>query len=202
MPLNIPASAEVEPKEVREFKTKVETIAKRYAKQHNLCSVVDKALAEMGVGKPADPINVTVEVMVPVTMVIEMDKGDFAGKTPEEEAQIVAAHLSKTGNLIVDSNITRPRRAPRMTKGDLDVRDVSEWTPEPTQVGTTVVPSGYEPRFTSDQGRVSHLLTVFQAEEQRRGRYAAAACGASSYYWTSHSYRDEGRVCQKCMDRT
>ena len=197
MPLDLSEHEEVN-SELNEFKTKVEVIAKKYAKEHNWCEVVDRALAEIGI-EPTG-LRAMVDVQVTVQMPISLDSiTDLVGKTPEEINTTIAEKMVQDGFVLVPAHQSHGIRYlsthDRLNADRFKVTDVNELTGSSTING---VPMGYVAVFTSDEGRVSHYV-LQSGMESRYG--SSALCGASVYRWREHSSRDEGRVCAKCRQR-
>lgn len=71
--------------ELAEFKKRVAVVARRYAREHGLCDVLDTALRELDI-EPAE------QQMVVITLRIPEDKFDFNQEEMEVE-EVVAAQL-------------------------------------------------------------------------------------------------------------
>jgi len=197
MPLDLSEHEEVN-SELNEFKTKVEVIAKKYAKEHNWCEVVDRALAEIGI-EPTG-LRAMVDVQVTVQMPISLDSiTDLVGKTPEEINTTIAEKMVQDGFVLVPAHQSHGIRYlsthDRLNADRFKVVDVNELSNNITVNG---IPMGYAPMFTSDEGRVSHYVLRSELEN----RYGTSAlCGANVYRWRERSDRDEGRTCAKCQQR-
>jgi hypothetical protein len=66
-------------------------------------------------------------------------------------------------------------------------------------------PDGFIHFFTSNEGRVAHLIRDPNREDTERWLSRGAhyaLCGASSFAGTQNSARSEDRVCKKCLERT
>jgi hypothetical protein len=193
MPLNIEATETTEPAEVAALKKKVEAVAKRYAKRHNWCSVVDVALEEMGVHDKPVRMQVEVEYVVPIKARLEIDPTQFAGKTEEEQHALMASLLRGSTSTYFRED-TRQITTPEF--GEVTVSSLNEYVIPPMVIGDYTVPEGILARYTSREGRVAHLL---RPNAGHNTRYAAALCGTSSYHWTENSARSENRVCANCQ---
>jgi hypothetical protein len=199
MPLDLSEHEEVN-SELNEFKNRVEVIAKRYAKQHRWCEVVDQALAEIGI-EPTG-IRATVDVQVTVQMPVSLESiTDLVGKTPEEINEAIAAKMVRDQFVLVPARQEHGVRYlsthDRIRPEQLTVVDINELEGAPQING---VPMGHRRGFTSNEGRVVHFVS--DAYWRETSWHSRALCGAQpSYQWSETSERDENRTCAKCLDR-
>lgn len=196
MPLGIPAGEGGDSPEVIALKAQVEQTARKYAREHNWCSVVNQALKEMGI-EPSETINITVEGMVPFALDVAVPKAIFAGLSEDEE-------MTAAAKLLDEGSITyHPpggvRRVPGTTAkgGSMLVASVEMYAGKVDDD----LPEGYAKVFTSSEGRVAHILDHGESSRRRDGRWAVALCRAESYSWAETSARDEGRTCARCSER-
>lgn len=198
MTLNI--QQEAEHPEVTALKEKVREVAKRYARRHDWCSVVDDALREMGV-EEARPqrINVSIRFTSPMLdgeqeTTARFFVRDLVGKSEAEQNAWVAEQIAPTVRL-GGASVTIP----------VTVLDLTHMEPQ----GLDAVPEGYVAFYTSAEGRVAHLMQTPGAV--RRGMVTMTdylsrhpvygMCGAGGYGQVEESTRSEGRVCKRCSDR-
>lgn len=198
MPLNIELPVEsVENPELEEFKRTVVVAARKMAKRHGLCSVVDDTLEGIGLD-PKLPEKSTqkveVQLTIPVTAVLDMDIHGLAGLTPQQQNAKVAEAITATVTL--KSNVTGDKR---VSANSVTVLDLNE-PPAPVP-GERVVPAGYVGRFIGEDGRVMHLVdpNAFTTDWRGNGQWAYAMCsGAYVNNEQETSRRDEGRMCANC----
>jgi len=69
--------------ELERFKAQVVEVAQRYAREHDLCEVVDEALKEMGLDKMNEFTKVKVLVHVPLVIPVEVRAGLVTGLDDE-----------------------------------------------------------------------------------------------------------------------
>ena len=99
----------IEKTELEVFQEKVVRIAKQYAKDHDWCSTVDKALKEMGLDPKANAANtITVEVKHINVTYLDIARSDLAGLTPEQELALVATKLPQGVEVVSAERATQP----------------------------------------------------------------------------------------------
>jgi hypothetical protein len=200
MALRIPA---VEGKdELTAFQQQVIRTADAYGKKHNLCSVLDQALADLGLSradlKNTQPGRVRVKAAVELELdLVYSDISEFAGMSPSQERAKVAKLLD---DVLKKAKLTAPNGQGVTIDKDFTAElKVESVDPGPTPQRLSILDGGLRPEyklaFTGPEGRVSHIVS---GESDTWG-YVYSACGVSSYDgWPSTSSRDEGRVCAQC----
>ena len=164
-----------ESSELETFKHHVWEVAKKYASEYDWCSVVDKALIELGVHEPED-VSVNVETQIG-TVTIRVAKDDLPSDPDEQRAFLASAigpvriankSMSIGADFIIDATIA-------------DVQPVNS------------VPYGSEDdwKFTSDEGWVRHYVGKLSGD---------SACGVYNGLWEQHSSRDSGGFCKECSN--
>jgi hypothetical protein len=191
---------------MRDLKTKVVTVAKREAKTHNWCSVVDRALVEVGLGPQWE--TVAVEMTVPLSMNLDVDKNIYENLDPEWVQTTLQTALDSLPRQGVEGGV-RFRGSQKVQVGTPEITKFEKAEQQaPVVLGThdVVPPPGYEARYTSHEGRVLHYVQV--RNERATANYnrlqRSALCNgsnATSYYWSETSNRAEGRVCAECQRR-
>lgn len=165
---------DMETPELVAYKRLVQEVARKYAVKHRMCGVVDKALAEIGIG---------VETMVPIT--VETAMLDLKIELPlrklkesEDHTELVLAasrdaltkfRRSNVSVKLTEEHITGCRaESPLATIGPEEEQD-ERW--------------GY----VSDEGRVRHFFLAW-----------GPACGIYGVK-QNHSARGTGRRCAHCL---
>jgi hypothetical protein len=195
MPLNI--EVEQEHPDVTALKEQVREVAQKYARRHNWCAEVNRALAEAGIIDPR-PKKMSVEILFTVgdseeqRAIKRFPLADLAGKTPEEQNAWVAEQITPKVEVA----------GVEVTSLNVMVRDLNEVT-RAARSGLEY-PTGYVHFYTSNDGRVAHLMEdpgveVTDGWLQRNGRYAL--CTQVAYLAVTESARSEGRVCPHCLAR-
>lgn len=198
--------------EVTVLKRHVRSVAQKYAERHGWCDVVNKALAEAGITDNSK-IHVCVTFRVggvdlDFTTVQRYSVGDLSGKTDEEQRVWVAEQIQIEQDVMV-AGVTM----------ELPVEVISLENASTPGIGDVEVPVGYLPIYTSEEGRVAHLIGEHSVPEyaqeseeayanwlrnQRMGSDIKALCRAGDY-WTRPVVRspraDTGRVCATCTKR-
>jgi hypothetical protein len=218
MPLNI--SVEAEHPDVTVLKAKVREVAKRYTKKHGWCAEVNKALREAGI---EDDAKVKVEIKFTVSGSAEQTATQtfaasaLAGKTAEEQNAWVADQIAPKV-VVAGVEVTLP-----VTVIDLTLVEEIKPVPAAGYKDGMDYPDGYVHFYTSNEGRVAHLVrkdsvldtdlavagsgpghAVSVINAWLRQRRIRALCGTEPSYYgqaTASSVRAEGRVCQNCQSR-
>lgn len=200
----IEAELEAARQRERELKETVITTARKYAVQHNLCTVVDQALEEAGLGPKY--VGVELSLNIPAKVELQVDETFLEGMTEEQKTDYVARQISDALLLLVDAKKATglirgnvgvgggPRHRipdPKVTLGSIMVEGIGELPPPPPRPYNP--PTGYEALYCPE-GRVLHFVVI-----GRRG-YTTSLCGnQASHNWRSNSARGEGRVCGRCQ---
>lgn len=191
---------EVEHPDVTALKEKVAQTAREYASAHGWCSVVEDCLREAGVTGAPGPRNITVEVTFTVNGGEEQKATHRFLRDPLAEAQSVEAqHQYVLEQIVVPSTVLGVEIRP-----EVQIIDLNE-TDRLSRDGL-VYPDGYVHAYYSREGRVAHLFPepVNEVENMRRWIRSGlhhAMCGGLMSAPTQESYRSEGRVCKKCLER-
>lgn len=183
MPITI--EGEVEHPDVTALKQRVREVAETYAKRHNWCREVQRALAEAGI---VDETRLHVQVDFHIEgadaqqTTIRVPQSDLAGKTRRQQHALVADLLSP------EVAIGRV-----MVKVPVRIDDLNL-----VESAAGAIHEGYVLRYTSDEGKVQHILN----EDALRNSpyFSSAECGASGS-WVENSLRGENRVCTRCTTR-
>lgn len=177
-----------EPEQVRELKERVRTVAKKYARTHDLCSVVDAALIEMGLGVTYK--KVVMRAQVPVDVTVDINEDVLAAMSPEQQQAFIAERVAfKVAGSAATSDV---RRVSVVVDKVIAAGEVHE--PEGAELRNEPPPN-YNALYTSSEGRVLHFVP-----EQRAMRGGQPLCGAPfGYSWTPHSSRGENRTCAECI---
>lgn len=194
-------------RKMRDQRLSTVTVARRYAKAHNLCGVVDNALQEAGLLGRTTRKDIHIKLDAIVT--IEVDEEAYADIDQEaliEELQTKVKPTNLTwdlGNLTAASSVAYGSTAsvpPRTRFGDVEVLSIES---AQTNQGTwNFAPlGGTRFLYTSEEGRRAHMVP-------ERGRsYSAAICGAyPKVQWDVTSSRAQyvgtiNGVCAACADR-
>ena len=191
--------------ELERFKAQVVEVAQRYAREHDLCGVVDEALAEMGLDKMNEFSQIKVLVSVPMVVPMEVRTGLISGISDEETKakvqELLSPVLTRTAGLnFSDYRTVRPIQNARRGTADPEVGPPSVQEVIPYTPGNQPVlgVAGYVRRYSSDDGRVMHYVRPDDADR----RHGYAVCGTLSYGWTETSARSTGNVCRRCAERT
>lgn len=173
----------------------VREVARKYAERHDLCAVVDEALAEMGVNPVVnDGVEFFAIVNIPHLLDLSANPEDLVGLTPEQEKQYVLDRVKATryaamGVTHLGDNSPDFALDDYNLHGQIEVVEVMAERPS-TTIGGITLPPGWYPRFTSS-GAAIHLAYSTQANY--------AVCG------TSVDYPYDGRrvtgICRRCSKR-
>lgn len=227
MPLNIEVTEPTEHPDVTALKQKVAEAAKEHSRR-NHCGEYKSWLRQLGI-EDVKAKKIVVEITF-TAFGVEGQKAtkafpekDLVGKTAEEQNAWVAEQISEKVT-IAGTQVAIP-----LTVTDLNpAEDAVVLTEASPSWGTTglglVVPYGYTHVYTSNEGRVAHLvrlndetlrqlhLTNGEREQENiiltflnrgngyRGR-ATAACSTDPGAWggwARASSRSENRICQNC----
>lgn len=193
--------------ETREMRIKVVETARKYAVQHNLCTVVDEALEEAGLGPQVEAIQV--ELVVPTTISVSVDVNQLEGMSDDEKKMYIASRLRINTTVAPDNTLLvrsvgvgggRRHLQTVVEIGEIEVKGIGTVPPPPPDPHGA--PPGYVARYTSNDGRVLHFFSVEAAASDRT---VTAVCQNTPYiYGTSlreHSVRGENRVCHACATR-
>lgn len=184
-------------KELADLKKNVTTVAQREAKKHNWCSVVDKALEEMGLGPKW--VRGSIEVNVKLRVNCDVDENVYPNDQSEtrESLRLEIENSLKIPKTFSAAGLKFAKTAQSVTVANVSLGDVDfePYLPTEERPVDTDVPDGFQARFTSNDGRVRHYVPIL-----RRGRLYAM-CLKSSRDWSESSTRDEGRVCAECVRR-
>ena len=151
---------------------------------------VDSVLEDLGVDIDLKP-DATAEVtmMVPLVVKVPIISKEFAGLNIDQENELLLQKAAK----IIDGAFDKHKKA---SLGDLEMAHVARSNLIADVDESLEVPTGYLARYTSNDGRVLHLIP----EDWITNTYQGALClGSYSYDWTDESLRAEDRLCYKCM---
>lgn len=184
MPLAIPAKADQD--ELERYKQRVYVEAKKMAKRHGLCDVVDKTLEALDVPPYVPEMRaVDVEVTFKGTMSVKVDVNQMAGMTPEDEKKYL-------------ENLVKDKPVKNLTVKVKDAKFGEDFS-------VKNIPEGYVALFASNEGRVRHIFdgAVAQARSgEASSSYSLCGSNIGWYNYVSHlveeSPRDEGRICARC----
>lgn len=173
-------------------KKQVAIIAKEYAKKHNLCSVVDQALRDIGIDPDiAKPKVVRAKANITLTFdfTTDLDLSDFSGLDETEQN-------AKLLDLINEKKVTIPTTAiDNNAVGYVNsIDEVDANTPGPNGLRY-----GFAYSFTSNEGRVRHIIQ--NTSDIYLGHYTLCNYGVIYGDLRTTSTRDEGRVCAGCSER-
>lgn len=190
-------------KEMRDLKVRVIDTARKYAKNHGLCDVVERALDEAGID--LEYKRVQIEMTVPVVIVAEIDATLIESATDEEKAQIILENIKlqpapeQRGRL----QTSLLRNARFVSMGDVKGAVVSVGE---VASGTSIYdynnpPPRYLCMYMGWDGRVAHFI--------RSGHSEYALCGIWHTNWRDYTgstqkKNDDGSVavCKKCLKRS
>lgn len=208
----------------REERVRLVDIAQRYAKNHNLCSVVDQALTEAGLFGQTVKKKITADVSMEVY--IDVDAEIFDGMTEDEQkealqkAQITGVVWKADASAVRGvANGTRQLTQPTTNIGEIVVKSVETVDANAVISGTTgnaVLPAGFLALYTAPEGRVLHIVEAIGLENRNVGSMVnvdgvdfrvrnTPLCGRSMWgygnrIWMPTSTRSVGRYCQGCRD--
>jgi hypothetical protein len=184
--------------ENRATKTKAVEVARKAAKKHNWCHVIDEVLEEAGL--VGEMVEREVEMLVPVTIRCRVS----AEQIEDDDGWACLARQAKVSGIIweLTGDGVRPLRGNNQPAAgdyeaeDIEIIDVREIPPPPPRVEGTP-PAGCRVAFVSIEGRVRHYF------REDAGYQDTALCGATSYFSRAveRSSRDSGRICKKCEER-
>jgi stress-induced morphogen len=183
MPITI--EGDTEHPDVTALKQRVREVAEQYAKRHNWCREVQRALAEAGI---VDETRLHVQVDFHIEgadaqqTTIRIPQSDLAGKTRRQQHALVADLLSP------EVTIGRVAIKVPVIIDDLNL----------VESGASEVKDGYVLRYTSHEGKVQHIVEEVSLRHNRH--WTLAECGSSGS-WVEESSRSEGRVCARCVTR-
>jgi hypothetical protein len=216
--------------EQRELREKVITTARKYAKDHGLCSVVDQAIEEAGLG-PAWK-HIELKMTVPTTIKLSVDGDLIEGLSEDEMKSYVAEKIAPSLLTMVDvtktDGLVREKLAyggggragryaipePIVELGDIVVE--STQTIELPEPPPSEAPPGWFAAYTSADGRVKHFFSESMANREdlmnpnaTQIRYSGgsvylrSACGSANWLYSvvRNSPRGENRVCAACQSR-
>lgn len=170
--------------EVAALKEKVREVAQKYAKQHNWCSVVKRALKEAGI--ESDPVTVSVNVTTALgmTFVVKTDPSTLIGKTEDEQKAVLAERIGQV-TLSGAKGVTGSFKVLPEAIAEMAVQPQQELAaPDPAWL------------YINDSSRVRHLI-VSGNRIDPTGRYTA--CGEYLYQdGQDWSNRAEDRNCARC----
>lgn len=196
-------------REYAEFRAKTVEVAQRYALQHNLCQVVDRALNEIGLlGRT---VIKTFHVQVPLAVTLEIDEHSLVGLSDNEiQALFEGSEISSVewsnvspGAVRAVANGTRVTAAPVTTQdGEITVLSVED-APEQLAREMNLTATGMW-GYTSNEGRVMHFYTNDVIQREARFGDVFAICGRGQI-WAgrprAESARGGGRRCTACERR-
>ena len=183
--------------QIASLKETVRKVAEEYAREYELCPIVDEALRKAGI--KAESKKVEVNAMMYLTLMVEVD-GDVWDEmtTDEERHQFLAENLSINGSFYWPEN-------DRL----VDVQQVQQDS-EPLEVYYTNdspsglingVPRGYVERYMVPHGRVKHF--VRESEIRQGSDWIASLCDQAfdrASNWTEQAQQTvDGRRCAKCV---
>jgi len=204
MPLQI--EVEAEHPDVTALKQKVRDVAKTYTSRHGWCREVKNALREAGI---EDERKINVEITFTVAgsdeqkTIAGFPVSDLAGKTDEEQKQIVAEKIAPKVN-VAGAQVTIPVTIVDLNKSDKQAVG---------GLGGLEYPDAYIHFYVSDSGRVAHLANKpssvmagqsvedYLQRQRNSGGALYSVCGEAAYYPVSTSNRSENRLCQNCVSR-
>lgn len=157
-PLDLSAFENTDSPEVQELKRNVERVAMHYARRHNWCSEVQRALAEVGI-TGTQPLRVQATVLG-TEATVEVPLNKVQGKTAEQQAAAVAEAIGTI--YIGNTAVPFPASA------------VSSMTVLPPRTTITGIGAG-DAWVRLTNGRVLHLGHGWNED----GRYVRTACGES-----------------------
>lgn len=171
----------------------IRQVTKRYAKEHELCHVVDEYLGELGLAPVCVTKRVPVRLAIQADVRIKIDQQDWEAKTDEEKVAFLTEkiNLSDTAIRVLSNNeaelsVETPFVNVQLAGAILDP-DLGE------------NPVGYEPLYVSYEGRVRHYYPI------NRDGYTYALCGGatgtSRPRTTGASGRNDSRICARCDER-
>ena len=185
---------EADSEEIRAFKEKVKRVAKKYAKDHQWCEVVDQALREMGIEDPRK--DCVVKVIIGddlMTLSVRAEVKDLIDKDAEAQARVLVRRIG-TPNIYADYG-----------SGTLKVK--------PDQITAMELTSPLPPSASQVQGDFtwgyvdehrSRVMHAFLTADL--GRVTAySQCGRASVWRDdtlySNSSASAGRKCSACESK-
>lgn len=201
-----PWAGTVDTPEVEAYKQKVKEVAQRYARDHNWCSVVNRALAELGIDD-TKTVDVGVTLSSGITFNTRVAAAALLNRSEAEQFAVVAEKVPtlSIGGINVASSTSLPVTVESISGLTL----LSSPPPEP---GSEIEEDGVW-LYTSNEGRVRHFFRDAQiVNEQvvegprRHERYYGyryrSVCGTET--WSDPviaSPRGTGNDCAKCIQR-
>lgn len=186
-------------KAMAEFKARVRAEAMDMATQHNLCATVEQTLAKVGISNEFSLVTITKTVTeetvfrVPIDLLNGYSEDDLKKVIKKRETTGLSGKEHRSWQQV--QQITNRRLPGEVT--NVTIADPS--------VG------GYVTAYSSDQGRVLHLVretipgsALMPGRRQRNeGMDNVSLCGAERGWngWYQNSQRGEGRMCEKCTRR-
>jgi len=188
--------------ELMEFKSLVAIEARELARQHNLCAVVDEALAKMGIETDEKDIEVTFQVTKAVRVTV--DKFVFESLPEDQREQWIKDRIAfgGSGTLVVQPSkasgaglTIRNSGGIRLTNNDVNVIGIDTDLPEPEGAW-----------WMSTNGRVLHYIEprVVSTAQENTNAHVLSYCGRLSNYafsWVQNpNVRDYNR-CGSCVQK-
>jgi hypothetical protein len=194
--------------EMAEYKTKVEEVARRYAKQNNWCRVIDDVLRDLDI-RPERKVLIDVTTSFGLVLTHSVKPSALVGLSDEEQRALVASEigsLSVTGSSAAGRITLTPEMVADLSLPETGAR-TEGW------VENEAVPGQGTWLYNGIEGRVEHFFPEMEVVNGRivhhdSGRWfadyhrrATALCGADTYTLRLTSPRSEQRHCAKCQER-
>ena len=186
--------------EMAEFKRQVVRVAKKYATNHGWCSVVDRALEEMGAVPSVSTVDVKVSTDF-MEIVVKVKPEDLAGLTVKRQVAKIATligPIAMMGSANVRGSMTIKPEA--ITAMKIVTKPKQMTVPQ----GVPADDEAYRFRYLSDTSRVAHALRRSEVDDtagslRHMGQYATVCNTAANLRSvTAHSSRGEDRLCDRC----
>lgn len=188
----------------RQERAKIVDTAQEYARQNNLCEVVDRALEEAGLLSGDDIVTKDIDITVPLKIRMDVNES-FADMTEEEQKEVLSgakitsvtwdqqAGAAVLGVAYGSRRVTPPQV---LEFGDIVVTAVSNV--DQNRNALSSAPPGYVAMYLGPDGRVKHYIL-----ERQSGPYdqATALCSNAWGMPRAHTARGEDRICARCTQR-
>lgn len=171
--------------EIAAYKAEVKRVAEKYAKEYNLCSVMQKALAEVGITSKSTTVPVKVTTTHPFEFDLRVEPSEYRSKSADEQKEALAALITKSlASAGAGFRLTIPASAL-----------VSAVETEVTYEG---VDGDRTWAYTSSSGRVTHGYRTVDLNGVDRWIYGACGKEANRTEVALTSARSEHRRCEAC----
>ena len=192
MPLNLETPESQEHPDVIACKRRILQLARDHTNRFHCGGGAEEAVRAAGLMPPAERrLQVVVEFSLSdgehQETTLRFDESDLIDKTEEEQNTFVEEMLRADAMIYVgDQRIPVP----------IMVHDLNLLAPPEG------VPMGHSLLYTSNEGRVAHIVPDHDTSGRGRRRgLAVALCSTESFGWQETSPRASGETCARCSER-